>query len=132
MTDRFVLDASALIAIERHGRPRVGVLKMLVGREAVVPAGVVTEVWRARSDQALLAKFLRLNWVTVADFSAEDSYDAGRLLRGVQRDRKGRPRPGAVDAMVMQCALSWDAHAIVTGDADDLAAFGRDIPLLRV
>jgi predicted nucleic acid-binding protein len=132
MTQRFVLDAGALVAIERHGHSRVGVLKILVGREAVVPAGVVTEVWRARREQALLAKFLRLNWVTIADFSAEDSYDAGRLLRAVQREHKGRRRPGAVDAMVMQCALSWNAHAIVTGDLDDLEAFGRDIPLLRV
>jgi predicted nucleic acid-binding protein len=127
-----VLDAGALVAIERHGRARFDVLEILVGREAVVPAGVVTEVWRARPDQALLAKFLRLNTVTIADFSVEDAYAAGQLLRGVQREHKGRRRPGAVDAMVMQCAVSWDADGIVTGDPDDIAAFGVPIRIMRI
>jgi hypothetical protein len=127
-----VLDAGALVAIERRGRERLGLAKELVGATVIVPAGVVTEVWRARPDQALLAKFLRLNTVTVADFIAEDSYSAGQLLRGVQRDRKGRRRPGAVDAMVVQCAIAWEADAIVTGDPDDLAAFGVPIPIVRI
>jgi len=130
VSKRYVLDAGVLVAIERAGQARYGVLRNLVGATAVVPAGVVTEVWRARPDQALLAQFLRLNAVTVADFSSEDSYAAGQLLRGVQRDRKGRRRPGAVDAMVMQCAISWEADAIITGDPDDLAAFGASIPIV--
>ena len=32
--------------------------------------------------------------------------------------------------MVMQCAISWEADAIITGDADDLAAFGAGIPIV--
>jgi hypothetical protein len=50
----------------------------------------------------------------------------------VQKERKDRRRPGAIDAMVMQCAVAWEADAIVTGDPDDIAAFGKSIRILRL
>lgn len=57
----YVLDAGALIAVER-GDPRVrGLLERAEGRgfATVVPAGVLAQVWRGGRRQTRLARFLR-------------------------------------------------------------------------
>jgi hypothetical protein len=55
-----VLDAGALIALERDDRPMWAVLKLAAVRsvEIVVPSSVVAQVWRGTRAQANLARAL--------------------------------------------------------------------------
>jgi len=59
---RLVLDAGALIAIERNDREVWGALKLAALRDAevVVPTTVLAQVWRATRSQAGLARALAL------------------------------------------------------------------------
>lgn len=57
---QLVLDAGALIALERNDRPMWTALKLaaLAGEDVLVPSTVLAQVWRNRPSQALLAKAL--------------------------------------------------------------------------
>jgi predicted nucleic acid-binding protein len=56
-----VLDAGALIALERNDRELWGALKLSASRSAdvIVPSTVVAQVWRATASQAQLARALQ-------------------------------------------------------------------------
>ncbi|HYQ30863.1 MAG TPA: hypothetical protein VER04_26705 [Polyangiaceae bacterium] len=56
-----VLDAGALIALERNERALWAALKLTVsqGAEVIVPCTVLAQIWRGASGQAQLAKALR-------------------------------------------------------------------------
>ena len=58
----FVLDAGALIALERGDREVVSILKTAFrnGYSLLVPAGVIGQVWRAPNRQVILSKTLKL------------------------------------------------------------------------
>lgn len=55
-----VLDAGALIALERNDRPMWAALKLsaLATEDIVVPTTVLAQVWRNRPSQALLSRAL--------------------------------------------------------------------------
>lgn len=57
----FVLDAGALIAVDRGDREVISMLKSAFQRGASVrvPAGVIAQAWRNPSRQALLARTLK-------------------------------------------------------------------------
>ena len=58
---RLVLDAGALVALERNDRTLWAALKdsALDGDEVLVPSTALAQVWRAAASQALLARALR-------------------------------------------------------------------------
>src|ERR1700722_20070775 len=83
MPRRYVLDAGALIAQERHD-PRVVVLFEIAAEqriEMVLPSVVLAQVWRNGSRQVQLARTLRNPGITEAPLHHEDARHVGELLR---------------------------------------------------
>ena len=123
-----VLDAGALVAVERGDRDVVALLKreFLAGRSPVTHGGVVGQVWRGGAGrQAILARYLPS--VEVVPLDDMLGRRAGVLL--------GRARGNdVVDAAVV--LLARDDDVILTSDVDDLrslaAATGAHLDLLPV
>lgn len=114
---RLVLDAGALVAVERGDRDIAALLKreLLAGRVPLTHGGVVAQVWRGGSGrQASLARLLP--GVEVAALDDGLGRKAGVLL--------GRARStDAVDAAVI--ALAADGDTILTSDPRDLKALAE-------
>ena len=109
-----VLDAGALVAIERADRGVFALLKResLAGRAPLTHGGVVGQVWRSGSGrQANLARLLR--GVEVRALDGALGRRAGELL-GLAGDID------VIDAAVALLAL--DGDVILTSDPGDLAA----------
>ena len=107
-----VLDAGALVAVDRGDRPMMARLAVAQqhGLELRSNAMVVAQVWRDRQGrQASLARLLRA--VDVRAISHEDGRQAGVLL-----GEAGTTDP--VDATVVLLARPGDR--ILTSDPDDL------------
>jgi hypothetical protein len=109
-----VLDAGALVAVDRGDRPMMARLAAAQqhGLELRSNAMVVAQVWRDRQGrQASLARLLRA--VDVRAISHEDGRRAGVLL-----GQAGTTDP--VDATVVLLARPGDR--ILTSDPDDLTS----------
>jgi hypothetical protein len=107
-----VLDAGALVAVERNDRDVHKQIRdaQRIGVPVRTNAMAVAQVWRGgRGRQARLAKVLR--GVEIEPIIREDGLRAGELL-GTTRLKD------AVDASVALLALPGDR--ILTSDADDL------------
>ena len=107
-----VLDAGALVAVDRGDRPMMARLAVARqhGLELRSNAMVVAQAWRDRQGrQASLARLLRA--VDVRAISHEDGRQAGALL-----GQAGTTDP--VDATVVLLARPGDR--ILTSDPDDL------------
>ena len=119
-----VLDAGALIAVERADRSTLTAMETARrhGRELVVPAGVVAQVWRGGSRQARLARFLAARGVEVDVLT-----DAGAKASGVVCGRPGTA--DTVDASVVVAARRHHA-TVVTSDRADLEILDPDIAIL--
>lgn len=109
-----VLDAGALVAIERSDRSVLALLKreLLAGRAPLTHGGVVGQVWRTGSGrQANLARLLR--GVEVRALDGTLGRQAGELLA----------LAGGVDVIDAAVALlALDGDVILTSDPGDLAA----------
>ena len=123
---RVLLDAGALIAIDRHDRAMWE--RLAVARRDSTPllthVGVVGQVWRGRR-QARLAQALRA--IKVAPLEASMGRSIGALLAASRTD-------DIVDAALV--LLSVDGDRIYTSDPDDLLTLGaaaeRDIEIVAV
>lgn len=112
-----VLDAGALVAIERGDKNMLAVIRRerLEGRQAVTHAGVVGQVWRGGTGrQAILARI-----VDGFDIRPIDD-DLGRRA-GVLLGSAGRS--DVIHAAVV--LIAEDGDEIFTGDADDLHDLAR-------
>jgi predicted nucleic acid-binding protein len=112
-------DSGALIAAERDDR-RMWALHARAlwrGVRPVVPAGVLTEVYRS-ARQANLARLLRGCQIDPLDETAAKA--AGALLGRCSQD------PGAVDASVAEGALRR-GDAVVTGNEAHLRALADGV-----
>ncbi len=121
-----VLDAGALIALDRNQRPMWIRLKaaQLAGELPLTHAGVLGQVWRGGTRQARLAQ--ALDGIDVRSLDEAMGRSAGRLLA----------LSGAsdvIDAAVV--LLAEDGDEIVTVDHADLeqlaAASGRHVELVH-
>lgn len=111
-----VLDAGALIAVDRRDR-RVGALLRVLQREGVpvrTSAGAVAQVWRNGRAQANLARLL--SGVEVAAIEDATSRRVGELLAASETAE-------LVDAHV--ALLAGPGDSVLTSDEADIAALLR-------
>lgn len=119
MTDRLVLDAGALIALERNDRAMWARLEAAseATLDVVVPVGALAQVWRGTPRQARLSQALAKTRPGVFDAIARA---AGELCRAA---RTSDP----IDASVVLNATGASS-AIVTGDPKDIRRLVRALP----
>ncbi|MEA2299658.1 MAG: hypothetical protein QOD61_2428 [Solirubrobacteraceae bacterium] len=122
-----VLDAGALIAVERADREVIAILKAerRAGRVPTTHGGVVGQVWRGGARQALLARLLDAVEVVALD-------DALGRRAGALLGRCGNA--DVIDAALV--LLAADGDLIVTSDTGDLDALataaGTHLELIHV
>jgi len=112
-----ILDAGALVAVERGDRDIVALVKRerLAERAPLTHGGVIAQVWRGGvGRQALLARFLAGLDVEALDISLGKR--AGALL-----GRSGGA--DAIDAAIV--CLAGDGDEILTSDPNDLRALAE-------
>jgi hypothetical protein len=119
-----VLDAGALIAVERADRETAAVIEVArqEHRRVVVPAGVVAQVWRGGRRQARLARLLNARDVFVEPLS-----DAGARAAGILCGEAGAT--DVIDASVVLAARRHHA-TVVSSDRDDLRALDSLVPVV--
>lgn len=121
-----VLDAGALVALERNERPMWVRLKAAerTGVPPVTHGGVIGQVWRGTQRQARLARALQ--GIDVRPLDRSLGRAAGELLRASGAS-------DVIDAAVV--LLAADGDEIVTLDLDDFeslaAVSGRHVELVR-
>lgn len=123
-----VLDAGALIAVERADREVIALLKqeLQAGRAPITHGGVIGQVWRGGTGrQANLARLLPA--VEIAALDEALGRRAGLLL-----GRSGAS--DVVDAALV--LLAMDGDEVLTSDPDDLRALaeaaGAHVDLIAV
>jgi hypothetical protein len=116
-----VLDAGALVAVERGHRDTVALIKreLVAGRVPITHGAVVGQVWRGGSGrQAPLARLLPA--LEIVPLDERLGRRAGALL--------GRSRTAdVIDAAVV--LLATDGDTILTSDTDDLATLAASASL---
>jgi hypothetical protein len=119
-----ILDAGALIAVERNDRATAAVIEAArqEQRVIVVPAGVVGQVWRGGGRQARLARLLNARGVVV-----EPLTDTGARAAGVLCGAAGTE--DVIDASVVLAARRHRA-TVVSSDRADLQILDPTIPLV--
>jgi hypothetical protein len=107
-----VLDAGALIAIDRNNKDIVALIKRerLAGREPLTHGAIVGQVWRNGARQANLAR--ALEGIRVEPLDQALGRRAGLLLRASATS-------DVVDAALV--LLACDGDEIITSDAGDIA-----------
>jgi predicted nucleic acid-binding protein len=121
-----VLDAGALIAIEREHRPALLLVKRALSgsHRIVVPATVLAQVARDLRRQARMARLLRHTSCVVAPLDRPMALQVGRLLA-----ESGTS--DVVDAHVVRVAQALGL-AVLTSDVDDLRALDPTLALVPV
>lgn len=108
------LDTGALIALDRGDKRMIALLQAAVTSRSVfrVPAGVVGQAWRHGPTQAVLARFLRSESVTIVPLDGEHARACGELCAATRT-------ADVIDASVV---LTARAHRdpILTSDVDDI------------
>lgn len=119
-----VLDAGALIAVERDDRDTAAVIEAArrEHRIVVVPAGVVGQVWRGGGRQARLARLLNARGLVV-----EPLTDTGARAAGVLCGATGTV--DVVDASVVLAARRHHA-TVISSDREDLLVLDPRIPVV--
>ena len=107
-----VLDAGALIGIDRDDRRVAGLIELgrRAGADLVTPAPVVGQAWRDGARQARLARAFAMIDVRVVD--VDEAKRAGELLGHADS-------ADVVDALAVLLALPGDQ--VLTSDPEDLS-----------
>jgi predicted nucleic acid-binding protein len=120
-----VLDAGALIGIDRDDRRTAGLIELgrRSGATLVTSAPVVGQAWRGAARQARLARLLAM--IDVRPAQLVDARAAGELLAATRS-------ADVVDALLAGVAVPGDQ--LLTSDPDDLGALvaERGIPVTVV
>jgi len=123
-----VLDAGALIAIERGSRRVQALLERIRthGMTILVPAGVVAEVWRNGARQARIAKLLAAVETEVVALDDVRARAAGVLLGNTASD-------DVIDASVVLCARERGARVtVLTSDTADLRKLDGALSIVAI
>lgn len=119
-----VLDAGALIAIERNHRETAAVIAAAHHQQqaVVVPAGVVAQVWRGDVRQARLARLLNARDVQVDSLTNATARAAGILCGAA----------GTTDVVDASVVLAAQRHhaTVLSSDRGDLHALDLSIPII--
>ena len=109
-----VLDAGALIALDRGEKRMIALLQRALGqgRAFRVPAGVLGQAWRDGRVQATLARFLRSHEVEIVALDEQLARSCGELCGAAGSS-------DVIDASVVILARER-RDPIVTSDPDDL------------
>lgn len=119
-----VLDAGALIAVERGDRNTAAVIEVArrEHRAVIVPAGVVGQAWRGGGRQVRLARVLNARDVLV-----EPLTDVGARAAGVLCGTAGTT--DVIDASVVLTARRHGA-TVISSDRSDLEALDPTLPIV--
>lgn len=115
-----VLDAGALIAVERADRRVIRLLEL--AQEVHVPAGALAQAWRNPARQARLARVMAADEVVIHPLDAAGARAAGQLCAATST-------ADVVDASVVLVARVVGGVA-VTGDVDDLRRLDPGVELV--
>lgn len=109
-----VLDAGALIALDRGDRRMIALLQRAISqsRKFRVPAGVVAQVWRDGRIQVTLGRFLRAEEVDIVSLDPQLARSCGELCGAANTS-------DIIDASVILLAKER-RDPIVTSDPNDL------------
>lgn len=114
-----VLDAGALIAVDRADRRVVRLLELAA--EVHVPAGALAQAWRNPARQARLARVVASADVRIDPLDAVSARAAGQLCAATGTS-------DVIDASVAIAARALGG-VVVTSDADDLRRLDPGIDL---
>jgi predicted nucleic acid-binding protein len=121
-----VLDAGALIALERRDGRMLALLQEIVSARmsAHVPAAVVAQVWRGSAQQHAVVRLLKAEVVRVHALTESTAYKIGvRLSASGTTD--------VVDAHVALLGRSIGA-VVLTSDPTDLKRLEPDLDIVTV
>jgi|SRR5580765_1082665 len=121
-----VLDAGALIALERRNARMLALVKEMVdGRcQAYAPAGVVAQVWRGSPRQHALVRVLKSGVVRVDSMTDDVAFQVGLLLAGSGTS-------DVVDGHVVLLARRTRG-VVVTSDPHDIEALDPELAVVAV
>lgn len=121
-----VLDAGALIAVERGDRGLLGLLSRLDAHDGAltVPATALAQVLREPARRVGISRLLRRSTTTTVALDGAGAAQVGRLL-----SRSGTA--DVVDAHVVLCAVQT-GQPIATSDAGDLRRLHDGLRLIEV
>lgn len=115
-----VLDAGALIAVDRADRRVIRLLEM--AHDIHVPAGALAQAWRNPARQVRLARAMASEGIVVHPLDALSARAAGQLCAATATS-------DTVDASVVLVASIVDG-VTVTSDSDDLRRLDPRIDLV--
>lgn len=115
-----VLDAGALIAIDRADRRVIRLLEL--AHEVHVPAGALGQAWRNPARQVRLVRVMSADGIVIHSLDAASAGAAGQLCAATASS-------DIVDASVVLVAAVVDG-VTVTSDPDDLRGLDPGIELV--
>jgi predicted nucleic acid-binding protein len=123
------LDTGALVALERYRRDMVKVVETArqAGATITVPANVLAEWWRGRTDRR---DYVRKMFV-VQDVDEKVAKLAGEAMSSLKRRRVVVDDRVTIDATVMATAALCGPE-LYTGNFDDMDLFGRFFPSVKL
>ncbi|HEY0639070.1 MAG TPA: hypothetical protein VGD67_15575 [Pseudonocardiaceae bacterium] len=127
MTCSIVLDAGALIAVERRS-PRMQELVRSArdrGAGLVIPTAALAQVARSGGRQANLRRFLADSYLRFAGLDYHAALRVGVLLGEAGTD-------DVVDAAVVVCARELGRAPVITSDPADLHKLDPRLPLIAL
>lgn len=116
-----VLDAGALIAIDRADRRVVRLLEL--AHEVHVPAGALGQAWRNPARQVRLVRVMSADGIVIHPLDAASARAAGQLCAATASS-------DVIDASVVLVAAVVDG-VTVTSDPDDLRRLDPGIDVVR-
>jgi hypothetical protein len=119
-----VLDAGALIAVERGDRATAALIEVgrQDGRGIIVPAGVIAQTWRKGPRQVRVARLLNANEVSVEPLTDAAARATGILCGAAETS-------DVVDASVVIVARRYKA-TVLSSDGADLLRLDPTLPVV--
>ena len=127
MSGSLVLDAGALIAVERRSRRIQEIVRAARARTVslVVPTAALAQVVRSGGRQANLRRFLADSYLRFASLDYHAALQIGALLGEVGGN-------DVVDAAVVVCARELGLAPVITSDPADLRKLDPVLPLIVI